>query len=189
MAKRHKSRRFVGRGGEKLEGALKAFDIEVAGKVGADLGANVGGFTDCLLQRGARRIYAVDTAYGILDWRLRQDPRVVVLERANALHVTLPEALDLVVVDVGWTRLGLILPKAISLLEDRGVFVSLLKPQYEAEPSERAQGVVRADCLEEVVSRAVKAVVDLGISVSKVAESEVSGSGGNREFFLLIEKH
>ena len=102
MVRRPRSRRFLSRGGDKLEGALEAFEVDVVGCVAADLGASVGGFTDCLLQRGAARVYAVDTGYGVLGWKLRQDRRVVVLERKNALHVTLPEPLDLVVVDVGW---------------------------------------------------------------------------------------
>ena len=187
MAKRRKSRRFVGRGGEKLEGALEAFGIDVAGRVAADLGANVGGFTDCLLQRSARRVYAVDTAYGVFEWKLRQNCRVVVLERTNALHVALPEPVDLVAVDVGWTRLGLMLPHAVSQLGVGGKVVALLKPQYEAEEQERQGGVVLPESVDGVIARVVKRLEDSGIGVSRQAASSLRGSGGNAEFFLLVE--
>ncbi len=188
MVRRLKSRRFISRGGDKLEGALEALEVDVAGCVAADLGANVGGFTDCLLQRGAARVYAIDTGYGVLGWKLRQDRRVVVLERENALHVTLPEPLDLVVVDVGWTPLGLILPKAVALLGEQGDVVALLKPQYEAGAFEREGGVVLPDCLEDVVTRVIQGLEQSDIPVAKRVESKVPGSGGNREFFLLVEK-
>ncbi len=171
-----------------MDSALKALGLSVDGKVAADLGANVGGFTDCLLQRGVSRVYAVDTAYGVLDWKLRQDPRVVVLERSNALHVVLPESVDLAVVDVGWTRLGLILPRSLAMLGVNGDVVALLKPQYEAEPLERNRGVVVTRCVADVVSRVVNTMAASGISVSKQVESQVPGNAGNREFFLLIEK-
>ncbi len=188
MAKRRKSLRFVSRGGDKLEGALEAFEIDVVGRVAADLGANVGGFTDCLLQRGAEQVYAVDTAYGILDWKLRRDLRVVVLERTNALHVALPAPVDLVMVDVGWTRLGLILPKAVSLLGEDGKVVALLKPQYEARDSERREGVVLPGCVNGVVERVIGGLADSKIRVMSRAACRVLGSGGNREFFLLVQK-
>jgi len=188
MAKRKRSQRFVSRGGDKLDGALASLNLEVRDRVAADLGANVGGFTDCLLQRGARRVYAVDTAYGVLDWKLRQNPRVVTMERTNALHVALPELVDLVVIDVGWTPLGLILPRALGLLRQTGGVVALLKPQYEAESAERMQGVVPRDRLPEVVSRTVKALEDSGVSVARQVASAVLGSGGNQEIFLLVHR-
>ena len=186
LAKRKKSGRFVGRGGEKLEGALETFRVDVSQRVAADLGAHVGGFTDCLLQRGAARVYSVDTAYGILDWKLRQDPRVVVIERRNALHLELPEPVDLVVVDVGWTPLRLIVPKALSLLGPRGAVVSLLKPQYEAYDSERESGVVLPDFLEKVVSRVIDQLERSSCRVVNRVASVLPGAGGNQEFFLLI---
>ncbi len=188
VAKRRKSQRFVSRGGDKLDGALEAFGTDVRGSVAADLGANVGGFTDCLLQRGSGRVYAVDTGYGVLDWKLRQDGRVVVMERQNALHVSLPEPLDLVVIDAGWTPLARIAPGAVALLGARGDVVALLKPEYEAEAFERERGVVLPDCLEDVVGRVIQGLEQSGISIAGQVESAVPGSGGNREFFLLIEK-
>src|SRR6266404_2482418 len=104
--------RFVSRAGDKLDHALSTFALDVGGFVCADFGANAGGFTDCLLQRGASRVYAIDTGYGALEWKLRRDPRVVAMERTNAMHVELPEEVDLVVVDVAWTKQRFILPAA-----------------------------------------------------------------------------
>ena len=114
-----KSSKYVSRGGEKLAAALDHFDIDVADRVCADLGSHVGGFVDCLVQRGAARVYSVDTSYGTLAWKLRRDPRVVVLERTNAMHVVLPEPVDLVTIDVGWTPQSKILPGTAGLLRPR----------------------------------------------------------------------
>ncbi len=187
MAKRKKSVRFVSRGGDKLDGALDVFQLDVTGQNAADLGANVGGFTDCLLQRGARCVYAVDTGYGVLDWKLRQDDRVVVMERINALHVSLPEKVFVVVVDVGWTPLARIVPVALNLVRSDGYVVALLKPQYEAKDDELQNGVVLADCIDGVVGRVVEALQDMGIQVLKQTPSSIAGSGGNQEFLLLLK--
>ena len=121
---------------KKRKNFLSDLGVDASGLTAADLGASVGGFTDCLLQHGARRVYALDTAYGILDWRLRQDDRVVVMERTNAMHASLPERVDLVTVDVGWTRMGKILPAAYRMVKDGSQILALLKPQYEADPDE-----------------------------------------------------
>src|SRR3954470_23099800 len=123
---------FVSRAGQKLEHALVKFSIDVSGWVCADLGSNVGGFVDCLLQRGAVKVYAIDTGYGALEWKLRKDPRVVVMERTNAIHVQLPEKVKLVTIDVAWTKQKIILPAAMRLLEPCGDVVTLIKPHYEA---------------------------------------------------------
>ncbi|MBM4047955.1 MAG: TlyA family rRNA (cytidine-2'-O)-methyltransferase [Planctomycetes bacterium] len=182
---------YVGRGGLKLEFALREFGLDVAGLVAADLGSNIGGFVDCLLQHGAAKVYAVDTSYGTLAWKLRQDPRVVVVERTNALHVKLPEKVDLVTVDIGWTPQRLILPHALSLLKPGrrravagGHVLSLLKPQYEAEPAERHRGVVKPECLDAVVQRTVAQLGESGIRVQRLARSPIAGGGGNVEFFI-----
>ena len=136
---------FASRAGQKLEFALDHFKISVAGLVCADLGCSTGGFTDCLLQRGAAKVYSVDTGYGVLDYKLRIDPKVVVMERTNALHVQLPEQVDFISIDVGWTPQKLILPHAISLLKPQGQIISLLKPHYEAHKahltSEEAENI------------------------------------------------
>lgn len=188
LAKRQKSVRFVSRGGDKLDGALTDWSLDVSGLVAADLGSNVGGFTDCLLQRGAGRVYAVDTGYGVLDWTLRQDERVVVMERTNALHVVLPESVDLVVADVGWTSMARVVPVALSLVKDSGMVVALLKPQYEALENERSKGVVRADCIAGVVHRVKTGLVEMGFLIVDCVDSKVPGSGGNHEFFLLLKR-
>src|SRR6478736_10084862 len=111
---------FASRAGLKLDHALTVFQIDVSGLTCADLGSNVGGFVDCLLQRGAAKVYSIDTGYGVLDWKLRKDPRVVVMERTNAMHVTLPEPVSLVTIDVAWTRQRHILPAAVRLLKRDG---------------------------------------------------------------------
>src|SRR5947208_5311202 len=116
---------FVSRAGQKLEHALATFKIDVSGWVCADLGSNVGGFTDCLLQRGAKKVYAIDTGYGVLDYKLRKDARVVVMERTNAMHVTLPEPMDFVCIDVAWTKQKNILPSARRLIAPAGRVVTL----------------------------------------------------------------
>ena len=133
-------RSFVSRAGMKLEAAIETLGVEVAGKVCADLGCNVGGFTDCLLQHGAVKVYAVDTAYGVLAWTLRKHPAVVVRERVNALHVVLPEPVDVVVIDTGWTRQEKILVHARKLLKSGGEMVSLIKPHYESQEAQKQGG-------------------------------------------------
>src|SRR6184192_3985204 len=112
--------RFVSRAGQKLEHALATFGIEVSGKICADLGCSTGGFTDCLLQHGAAKVYAIDTGYGVLDWKLRTDPRVIVMERTNAMHVTLPQPIEIVTIDVAWTKQRHILPSASRILGPGG---------------------------------------------------------------------
>ncbi len=188
MARRKKSLNFVSRGGDKLAGAINAFGLAISGMTAVDLGANVGGFSDFLLQNGAKRVYAVDTSYGVLDWRLRNDTRVIAMDRTNALHIEIPEPVDLVVVDVGWTPLGKIVPKALGLIHPEGDVVALLKPQYEAEESERKKGVVLAEYFERVVSRSIEGLKSEGIKIEGSVMSEVPGSGGNQELFLWIRK-
>ena len=179
---------FVSRGGIKLQHALNELHVDVQGKVAADLGSNVGGFVDCLLAHGALKVYSVDTSYGTLAWKLRQDPRVVVLERTNALHMELPERVDLVTIDVGWTRQHWILPKALTLIKPNGQVLSLLKPQYEANPDERHKGVVKPQCYEAILERVRVDLHRLGIPIHQIIPSAIPGSGGNREYFMLIEQ-
>ena len=183
------SRRFATRAGEKLDAALEAFAIDPAGGVCADFGCNVGGFTDCLLRRGAARVYAVDTGYGQLAWRLRKNPRVVVMERTNALYVDPPEKADLVVIDVAWTPQELIVPAAVRWLGGRaGRIVSLLKPHYELTkmvgrkpPAALSLRQARQVCLD--VARRLH---DRSCRVLAALPSCLRGKGGNAEFFLLI---
>ena len=181
--------RFITRGGQKLAFALEQFGVDPDGLVCADLGCHAGGFTDCLLQRGAARVYAIDTSHNILDWNLRNDSRVVLMERTNALHVELPEPVDLVTVDAGWTRQRLILPKALAMLKPGGRAISLIKPHYEATDKERMRGKVRDELVEGIVERTVAELRGLGMPVGRVIESPLLGAKGkNREFLLLVEK-
>lgn len=181
-------RKFVSRAGEKLAAALDAFDLSVEGLICADLGCNVGGFTDCLLRRGAQRVFAVDTGYGELAWTLRKDPRVVVMERTNALYCELPQPVDLATIDTAWTPQSLIAPAAMRLLQPQGFVVSLLKPHYELAkragrkpiaPLEDAQ----ADEVCQTVCRSLAAV---GCEVRAVMRSPLRGKGGNLEYLLLL---
>ncbi|MCB9849101.1 MAG: methyltransferase domain-containing protein [Phycisphaerales bacterium] len=177
---------FVSRGGEKLSAALDAFVVDPTGWVCADLGCNVGGFTDCLLQRGARKVYAIDTGYGALAWRLRKDERVVVMERTNALHVELPEPVDLVTIDVAWTRQHLILPVALRLLSPGGHIISLIKPHYEAERSDLRSGVLPAEKLNAVLDIVRDRVGAAGLQYAEIMESPIQGRKGNRELLGIL---
>ncbi len=179
--------RYVTRGGDKLEFALGALDVDPAGCVAADLGSHIGGFVDCLLQHGARRVYSVDTSYGTLAWTLRQDERVVVMERTNALHVELDVPVDLVTVDVGWTKQHLIVPVAIGLVRPGGLVLSLLKPQYEADPADVEGGLLPPDKARSVAADVVRRLDKGGVPVAQWVESPIRGGKGNVEFFLKIE--
>jgi 23S rRNA (cytidine1920-2'-O)/16S rRNA (cytidine1409-2'-O)-methyltransferase len=178
---------YVSRGALKLERALDAFGFDPAGSVCADLGCSTGGFTDVLLQRGAERVYAVDTAYGVLDWKLRNDDRVVVMERTNALHVELPELVDLAVIDAGWTRQDRIVPVALGLLKPGGAIVSLIKPHYEA-PRESSRGGRLPDAdRDRVLAEVVEALGALAeVADGPVASPVAGGKGGNLEYLVLL---
>jgi len=180
------TRPYVTRGGDKLAGALEAFGLDVHGMVCADLGSHMGGFVDCLLRHGAARVYSVDTSYGTFDWRLRNDPRVVVMERTNALHASLPEPVDLVTIDVAWTRQALILPATRRLVKEDGRIVSLIKPQYESSPAEREKGVVRPECVVGVMQRVCDALLEEGVIPTAMVRSPIRGGAGNAEFFALV---
>ncbi len=179
-------RPFVSRGGEKLAAALDAFGLAPAGMICADLGCNVGGFTDCLLQRGAKRVYAVDTGYGELAWKLRKDPRVVVMERTNALHVELPEAVELVTIDVAWTRQHLILPAAARLLSPDGLIVTLIKPHYEADRAALRGGVLPEECLPDALDAVRGRLAKTGMVIEQMIASPITGRKGNREYLGLV---
>src|SRR5438046_6764206 len=140
--------KFVGRGGLKLEGALDHFKIDIAGKIALDIGASTGGFTDCLLQRSAAKVYAVDVGHGQLDWKLRRDPRVIVLEKLNARFLSrehIPEPVDLCMIDVSFISLTLIFPNAFDLITPNGVTLALIKPQFELERRDVGHGGIVCD--------------------------------------------
>jgi 23S rRNA (cytidine1920-2'-O)/16S rRNA (cytidine1409-2'-O)-methyltransferase len=182
---------FVSRGGLKLDGVIEAFGVAVAGRVAADLGASTGGFTDCLLRRGAGRVHAVDVGYGILDWRLRQDVRVRVLERTNVRHVTaeqLGERVDLVVADLSFISLALVLPAVLGILNPGGDAVVLVKPQFELGRGRVGKGgIVRDDAdRQDAVDAVRRRAVELGFQALAQLPSPVSGQKGNREIFLHL---
>ena len=177
---------FVSRGGEKLTAAIDHFALDVRGMICADLGAHVGGFTDCLLQRNAERVYAVDTSYGTFAWKLRRDPRVVTLERTNALHVALPEPVSLVVIDVGWTPQAKILPIAARLLVPGGRVITLIKPHYEAERHELMGGVLPDALIPGVVANVLDGARADGWDVVGTVDSPIRGHGGNREVLAYL---
>jgi 23S rRNA (cytidine1920-2'-O)/16S rRNA (cytidine1409-2'-O)-methyltransferase len=184
-------RRFVSRGGEKLEHALDAFGIEVTGFVALDVGASTGGFTDCLLQRGAQSVVAVDVGYGQLDWKLRNDPRVVVMERQNFRHLAddaFPDKFDLVVIDASFISLHVILARAIGYLRPGGRIVALVKPQFEAGKDRISRGgVVRDPALHRaILAEARGAAERVGFKVAQLVASPLVGPAGNREFLFEL---
>ncbi|MCG3138709.1 MAG: Hemolysin A [Phycisphaerae bacterium] len=180
-------RRFVSRGGEKLDHALAVFALDIQGIICADLGCHVGGFTDCLLQRGAARVHAVDTGYGVLAWKLRRDSRVVVHERTNALHVRLSEQADLIAIDVGWTRQELILPVAAGLLRPGGRIISLIKPHYEAPAELLQKGILPPEHIEAVVSEVLALLPRFNLQVFGQTPSPIRGHGGNSEILIGLQ--
>ncbi len=180
---------YVGRGGEKLAAALDAFGIDPGGVVAADIGASTGGFTDCLLQRGATRVYAVDAGYGQLDYRLRTNPSVVVMERVNARYLeTLPEPVGLVVVDVSFISLRKVLPAIARVARPGATVLALVKPQFEAERGEVGRGgIVRDTSVHaRVIGRVAGWAAAEGWRVRGPATSPLLGQAGNREFFLCL---
>lgn len=177
---------FVSRAGQKLDHALSAFAIDVTGMTCADLGCNAGGFTDCLLQRGAAKVYAIDTGYGALEYKLRRDPRVVAMERTNAMHATLPEPVQFVCIDVAWTRQKHILPAARRLIAPGGTVVTLIKPHYEAEKAWLVKGILPADRVEAVVATVTADIASAGFDVVAITRSPILGGEGNAEVLAQL---
>lgn len=194
--------KFVSRGGHKLEHALEHFKLEVSGLTAIDIGASTGGFTDCLLQRGAARVFAVDVGQGQLAWKLRQDPRVVVMEKTNARYLTGKDfppdgreagpPADIIVVDCSFISLRKILPPAAPLVKPGGRMVALIKPQFEAgkEEADKGRGVITDTAVHERVLAELQEFVasQAGICWRGVVESPLLGPAGNKEFLALIEK-
>jgi|ERR1051326_3095453 23S rRNA (cytidine1920-2'-O)/16S rRNA (cytidine1409-2'-O)-methyltransferase len=189
--------KFVSRGGFKLEHALDHFKIDVTGHTAIDLGASTGGFTDCLLQRGAAKVYAVDVGQGQLAWKLRRDKRVVVMEKTNARELTpqkMPQPFlpaDIIVVDCSFISLRKIIPAAVALLKASGKLVALIKPQFEAgkREADRGAGVIRDAAIHERVLRELQAFVEeRSLKWRGVTQSPLVGPAGNKEFLALIEK-
>ena len=181
---------FVSRGGIKLDHALDYFRLDVRDKVAADIGASTGGFTDCLLQRGTSRVHAIDVGYGQLDYRLRQDKRVVVMERVNARYpIKLPEKIDLATIDLSFISVEKVIPSVAGLLKDDGYLLVLLKPQFEARRNEVGKGgVIRQPLVHaRVLGRFIAWAVKNGFRLGGVVASPIEGAEGNREFFVLLK--
>lgn len=205
---------FVSRGGLKLQHAMDTFQIDVTDLTVLDVGSSTGGFVDCLLQNGAGKVYSVDTAYGELAWKLRNDPRVVVMERTNVLHLgevskvdkvskvskvgkqkksfdtsdtfdTFP-SFDLITIDASWTKLELILPVVQKFLKPDGQIIALLKPHYQAHKKDLIKGVLEKGEALRVKGEVIGKIKELGFDVEKDTESPILGGGGNTEFLLLI---
>lgn len=185
---------YVSRGGVKLAAALDDFQLDVQGKIAIDVGASTGGFTDCLLQRGAARVYAIDVGYGQLAWKLRSDERVVVMERTNVRHLTaLPHQMlaDLAVIDASFISLNLVLPATVALLQPAADLVALIKPQFEAGKDQVGKGgVVRDETVHRWVLEAVFQLAEqLGLAVQGMMPSPLLGPAGNVEFLIWCRRN
>ena len=185
--------KYVSRGGLKLEKAMTHFGITLDGKVCMDIGASTGGFTDCMLQNGASKVYSVDVGYGQFAWKLRQDPRVVCMEKTNIRYVTpedIDDALDFASVDVSFISLTKVLGPARALLKDDGQMVCLIKPQFEAGREKVGKkGVVRDKAVhEEVINKVIDFALEIGFSVHNLEYSPIKGPEGNIEYLVYIEK-
>lgn len=187
---RETSPRFVSRGGIKLEGALREFGLDPRGKTCVDLGSSTGGFTDCLLQKGAAEVYAFDVGRGLLDWRLRGDPRIVLKEGFNVRHIRsgdIPDRVDLLTADLSFISLALILQPLRDCLTDTDLLL-LVKPQFEGKPDEVDKGgIVRDDTTRKVIlDRTVAAARQMGFKILGTAPSQLTGQKGNQEYFLHL---
>lgn len=185
---------YVSRGGVKLEGAIKGFGINVEGKVCLDVGASTGGFTDCLLQHGAKRVYAVDVGWGQLHWKLRNDPRVICLEKRNIRYLPkeeIPEEVDLVTIDTSFISLKLVIPAVLKFLKEKAEILALIKPQFEVGKGEVGKGGVVRD--SEKHKRVIEEIrifsQNLGLHPVGVIESPILGPKGNKEFFIYLIKY
>lgn len=185
---------YVSRGGLKLEKAIVIFNIDLENKVAMDIGASTGGFTDCMLQNGVSKVFAVDVGYGQLDWRLRNDPRVIVMERTNIRNVSLDdigEKIDFISIDVSFISLRLVLPVAKSLLKEDGEVVALIKPQFEAGREKVGKkGIVREKNTHcEVIESVINFSRELGLGVSGLSYSPITGATGNIEFLIYLKNN
>lgn len=184
---------YVSRGGVKLEGALQDFHLDVSGFVCLDVGASTGGFTDCLLQKGAQKIYAVDVGYGQLDWKIRQDPRVIVREKTHVKEIRredFAEPLDLGVVDVSFISLQKVIPFILEILDSSAHVLALIKPQFEADKGDLPRGGVLKNKAqrEQIVTKTLAALKTLPVEIIGLYPSKLPGADGNQEYFVLLKK-
>ncbi|MDQ0507752.1 23S rRNA (cytidine1920-2'-O)/16S rRNA (cytidine1409-2'-O)-methyltransferase [Peptoniphilus ivorii] len=185
------SLKYVSRGGFKLEKIIQMHRIDLNGKVCMDIGSSTGGFTDCMLQNGAKKVYAVDVGYNQLDYQLRTDPRVVVMERTNIRHLpkeAVPDAVDFVSIDVSFISLELVLPRAVLFLKEDAKIAALIKPQFEAGKEKVGKGGIVTDpkVHREVLEKIVQLVSDCGMYIESLTHSPIQGSSGNTEFLMLL---
>lgn len=185
--------RYVGRGGVKLEAALREFQLDVQGLTCLDVGASTGGFTDCLLQNGAQRVFAIDVGHNQIDWRLRNDPRVEVREGVNARYLQpedFPVKFDFAVVDVSFISATMVLPGIVPLLRDGGAIVTLVKPQFEVGRGEVGGGGIVRDPAKraQAVEKVNQTAIELGLNVAGLIESPIQGAEGNVEFLALYQR-
>jgi 23S rRNA (cytidine1920-2'-O)/16S rRNA (cytidine1409-2'-O)-methyltransferase len=181
---------YASRGGYKLEAALDKAGVSVTGWTAMDLGASTGGFVDVLLSRGAKKVFAVEKGFGQLDWKLRTDPRVVVMERTDARTVELPEKVELVTADVGFTKQAEFIPHALTLVKSHGLIISLVKPQYEVSGRELIRGRLTEDVVQIVLGRVLEYVKKLDADVIDLFPSAVKGKDAKvQEFFLILKLH
>jgi len=188
------SMKYVSRGGLKLEAALEVFKIDVSDKIALDIGASTGGFTDCLLQNGAKKVYAVDVGYGQLDWKLRNDSRVILMEKVNARHLKskdIPEIVDIIVMDVSFISLTKVVPAVIQFLKPRGKLIALIKPQFEVGKGEVGKGgIVRDENKHnEVIDKIKQHIQYLNFNIMGVIPSPILGTQGNKEFLIAVNRN
>lgn len=182
-------KKYASRAGEKLDFALQKLNIKVNDMVCADFGSSTGGFVDCLIQNGAEKVFSIDTSYGELAWNLRNNPKVVVMERTNAMHVKLPEKVDVITIDTAWTKQILTIPNALDNLKPDGLIVTLIKPHYEAPREYLEKGKLKDEFVDEILEKVKNDIVAVGGKVIDVVESPIVGEKGkNREFLALVSK-
>ena len=180
---------YASRAGEKLECAFNNFEIDVRDLICADFGSSTGGFVDCLLQYGAKKIYAVETGYGVLDWKLRNDKRIVVMERKNAMHVNLPEKVDFITIDTSWTKLNKIIPNALNNLKEDGSIIALVKPHYEADPKMLRKGKLLDEFIPHILDAVKDDLKEINIEVLNEIQSPIVGNKAkNKEYLWHLKK-
>ena len=185
--------KFVSRGGLKLEKGIKEFNIEVKNKICLDIGASTGGFTDCLLKYGASRVYAVDVGYGQLDWTIRNNEKVITIERCNFRHINkniIKEKADIIVIDVSFISLKLIIPNAVKFLNENGCIIALIKPQFEAGKEQVGKGGIIKDSTihEQVINNLYTFFSQIDLQVINIIESPILGQKGNKEFLVFLKR-
>ncbi|HLR20433.1 MAG TPA: TlyA family RNA methyltransferase [Tissierellaceae bacterium] len=186
--------KYVSRGGYKLEKAIEKFNLNLSGNIAMDIGASTGGFTDCMLKNGVEKVYAIDVGYGQLDWNLRNDDRVIVMERTNIRHVTkekINNEIDFISIDVSFISLRLVLPVAQHLLKENGEIVALIKPQFETSPDKVGKnGIIRnKDVHLEVLRNIINYINSLNLGVLNLSFSPITGAKGNIEFLIHLKNN